>query len=53
MYPPKEYYGGADFHEAAPIYRYLARGFGTVMWLWIFHRAKEDGPVFLVSFDDN
>eukprot|EP00298_Acanthocystis_sp_HF-20_P025177 c36975_g1_i1.p1 GENE.c36975_g1_i1~~c36975_g1_i1.p1 ORF type:complete len:102 (-),score=30.67 c36975_g1_i1:25-285(-) len=47
FYPPKESYGGKEFHPAPAVYRYLARGFGTVMWLWVFYRAKEDGPVFL------
>eukprot|EP00300_Choanocystis_sp_HF-7_P026864 c3109_g1_i1.p2 GENE.c3109_g1_i1~~c3109_g1_i1.p2 ORF type:complete len:102 (-),score=9.95 c3109_g1_i1:51-317(-) len=47
LYPPPGSYGHVELHEAPTLYRGLARGFGTVMWLWVFYRAKEDGPVFL------
>ncbi|CAM9099802.1 unnamed protein product [Phaeothamnion confervicola] len=28
-------------------HRLLGKGYLTVMWLWIFYRAKQDGPVVL------
>jgi hypothetical protein len=33
--------------RTSPIHHALGEAFGVVMWLWIFHRARHDGPVVL------
>lgn len=38
---------GIHFHSSS-VHKYLGQGFGAMMWLWIFYRAKEDGKVLLV-----
>eukprot|EP00924_Labyrinthula_sp_SR-Ha-C_P004767 maker-scaffold_1-snap-gene-11.32-mRNA-1 protein AED:0.04 eAED:0.18 QI:0/0/0.33/1/0/0/3/422/134 len=40
---PKEY-GGFIPPKVDPVDKYLAEGLCTVMWLWIFYRAKQDLP---------
>mmetsp|Transcript_49701 Transcript_49701/g.158741 ORF Transcript_49701/g.158741 Transcript_49701/m.158741 type:complete len:107 (-) Transcript_49701:417-737(-) len=41
-------YEGLTLHPAKKIHTYVGEGMATIMWLWIFWRAKEDGDVFLV-----
>ncbi|EQC35245.1 hypothetical protein SDRG_07473 [Saprolegnia diclina VS20] len=37
---------GMHFH-VDPVHKALGTAFGTLTWLWIFYRAKEDGAVVL------
>lgn len=32
-----------------PKHKWAAEVMGTIMWLWIFYRAKEDGAVLIVK----
>lgn len=43
----KEYPFGMHFH-VSPVHKNLALAYGTMLWLWVFYRAKEDGRVVLV-----
>lgn len=45
----KEYPFGMHFH-VSPVHKNLALAYGTMLWLWVFYRAKEDGRVVLVRF---
>lgn len=36
-------------HPPAFKHRWGAKLLGATMWFWIFYRAKQDGPVLLVS----
>lgn len=36
-------------HQPAFKHRWGAKLLGASMWFWIFYRAKQDGPVLLVS----
>ena len=46
--------GPTSTHQFPPVppewQRIAAKAMGAIMWSWIFWRAKEDGPVLLVSF---
>ncbi|TYZ58155.1 hypothetical protein PybrP1_002397 [[Pythium] brassicae (nom. inval.)] len=42
----KEYPFGMHFH-VSPVHKNLGLAYGTMLWLWIFYRAKEDGRVVL------
>lgn len=47
------WYGTAhNFHPHQPAFkhRWGAKLLGATMWFWIFYRARQDGPVLLVSF---
>ncbi|OQS04379.1 hypothetical protein THRCLA_20903 [Thraustotheca clavata] len=37
---------GMHFHVSS-VHKNLATAFGTLTWLWVFYRAKEDGAVVL------
>eukprot|EP00615_Pteridomonas_danica_P001846 CAMPEP_0114331028 /NCGR_PEP_ID=MMETSP0101-20121206/2136_1 /TAXON_ID=38822 ORGANISM="Pteridomonas danica, Strain PT" /NCGR_SAMPLE_ID=MMETSP0101 /ASSEMBLY_ACC=CAM_ASM_000211 /LENGTH=104 /DNA_ID=CAMNT_0001461219 /DNA_START=20 /DNA_END=334 /DNA_ORIENTATION=- len=39
--------GGGDHFHVSPWHSVTGRVLGTIMWLWVMHRAKEDGPVLL------
>lgn len=43
----KDYPFGMHFH-VSPVHKNLALAYGTMLWLWVFYRAKEDGRVVLV-----
>lgn len=45
----KEYPFGMHFH-VSPVHKNLAIAYGTMLWLWVFWRAKQDGRVVLVRF---
>jgi hypothetical protein len=47
----KEYPFGMHFH-VSPVHKNLAIAYGTMLWLWVFWRAKQDGRVVLVRFTD-
>lgn len=38
---------GMHFH-VSPVHKNLALAYGTMLWLWVFWRAKQDGRVVLV-----
>ena len=41
---------GFGFPPRVPLTQHMAaKAFGAVMWFWVFWRAKQDGPVLLVS----
>ncbi|KAJ0412820.1 hypothetical protein ATCC90586_002450 [Pythium insidiosum] len=42
----KDYPFGMHFH-VSPVHKNLALAYGTMLWLWIFWRAKQDGKVVL------
>lgn len=44
----KEYPFGMHFH-VSPVHKNLGIAYGTMLWLWVFWRAKQDGRVVLVS----
>ena len=44
---PKDYPFGMYFH-VEPHHKFLGTAFGTMLWLWIFWRAKNDGKALLV-----
>jgi hypothetical protein len=33
--------------QLSPVHKMWGEAFGVVCWLWIFHRARQDGDVFL------
>ncbi|KAG7397037.1 hypothetical protein PHYBOEH_001315 [Phytophthora boehmeriae] len=37
---------GMHFH-VSPVHKNLALAYGTMLWLWVFWRAKQDGRVVL------
>eukprot|EP00979_Chaetoceros_neogracilis_P011072 scaffold2678_cov271-Chaetoceros_neogracile.AAC.12 len=39
--------GGAHWMEVSKVHTRLGEAFGFVCWMWIFHRARTDGPVVL------
>ncbi|KAI9912920.1 hypothetical protein PsorP6_005597 [Peronosclerospora sorghi] len=41
-----DYPHGMHFH-VSPVHKNLALAYGTMLWLWIFWRAKQDGLVLL------
>lgn len=43
----KAYPFGMHFH-VSPVHKNLALAYGTMLWLWVFYRAKQDGRVVLV-----
>ncbi|CAI5463549.1 unnamed protein product [Closterium sp. Yama58-4] len=42
-------HGGLTLHPAARWHKVVGTGMCAMMWFWILYRAKEDGPVLLVS----
>lgn len=42
-------YQGLSLHPASATHRNLAKGFGGLMWFWIFYRFYNDYDTFLVS----
>lgn len=40
---------GFNPHKPAFKHRFMSKALGGIMWFWIFYRAKQDGPVLLVS----
>jgi hypothetical protein len=38
---------GMHFH-VSPVHKNLALAYGTMLWLWVFWRAKNDGLALLV-----
>lgn len=42
-----DYPFGMHFH-VSPVHKNLALAYGTMLWLWVFYRAKQDGAVVLV-----
>lgn len=45
----KEYPFGMHFH-VSPVHKNLGLAYGTMLWLWVFYRVKQDGRVVLVRF---
>lgn len=43
----QEYPHGMHFH-VSPVHKNLALAYGTMLWLWVFWRAKQDGLALLV-----
>lgn len=39
--------GGGGHLKLSPIHKMWGEAFGVVCWVWIFHRARHDGPVVL------
>eukprot|EP00545_Synedropsis_sp_CCMP1620_P014528 CAMPEP_0119006524 /NCGR_PEP_ID=MMETSP1176-20130426/2338_1 /TAXON_ID=265551 /ORGANISM="Synedropsis recta cf, Strain CCMP1620" /LENGTH=139 /DNA_ID=CAMNT_0006958441 /DNA_START=98 /DNA_END=517 /DNA_ORIENTATION=+ len=39
--------GGGAYLQLSPIHKAWGEAFGCVCWLWIFHRARQDGAVVL------
>lgn len=44
----QSYPHGMHFH-VSPVHKNLALAYGTMLWLWVFWRAKQDGLAVLVS----
>ncbi|CAI5737356.1 unnamed protein product [Hyaloperonospora brassicae] len=42
----QEYPHGMHFH-VSPVHKNLALAYGTMLWLWVFWRAKQDGLALL------
>ena len=42
-------YGGFQVPHVDPIHQYIGTGLCSIMWFWIFYRAKQDGPALIVS----
>lgn len=38
---------GMHFH-VSPVHKNLGLAYGTMLWLWVFYRAKQDGAAVLV-----
>jgi hypothetical protein len=41
-------YRGLKIPQVAGWHQQIGTGMGTIMWLWLFYRCKEDGPALLV-----
>lgn len=52
MYKSDIYATIAGFHapHVDPKYERIATFLGTVMWFWVFYRAKEDGPALIGAY---
>lgn len=42
-----QYPFGMHFHVSA-VHKNLGLAYGTMLWLWVFYRAKQDGRAVLV-----
>ena len=44
-------YRGIKVPKVAQWHKNLSTAFGTILWLWLFWRAKHDGPALLVRIE--